>query len=155
MQIRSCCLISLKRTPRLQAWRTIIMLWLFSCTAAVFHNSFCCIWRFQGVLYYFLMNLNKSTEKHQSCCWLNNLCQKFPFHHQAFSLLKYENYKIKRIIKNCFLLFKNTKNLVIFRNWQEKNVKKPEAVVQRFRKKGVFGNFANQRCFPVNLQNFQ
>ena len=74
------------------------------------------------------MHLNKSTGKHQSCCWLNDLCQKFPFHHQAFSLLKYENYKIKRIIKNCFLSFKNTKNLVIFRNWQEKNVKKEQSM---------------------------
>ena len=72
------------------------------------------------------MHLNKSTGKHQSCCRLNNLYQKFPSHHQAFSLFKYENYKIKRIIKNCFLSFKNTKNLVIFRNWQEIKVKKEQ-----------------------------
>ena len=101
------------------------------------------------------MHLNKSAGKHQSCCWLNDLCQKIPFHHQPFSLLKYENYKIKRIIKNCFLSFKNTKNLVIFRNWQEKNVKKPEAVIQRCSvKKGVFENFANQSCFSVKFVKF-
>ena len=131
MQISSCCLISLKRTPRLRAWRAIIMLRLFNCTAM------------------------EITGKHQSCCWLNDLCQEFPFHHPAFSLLKYENYKMKRIIKNCFLSFKNTKNLVLFRNWQEKNVKKPEAVVQRCSvKNGVSENFANQRCFPVNVATF-
>ena len=129
--VSSCCLISLKRTPRLRAWRAIIMLRLFNCTAM------------------------EITGRHQSCCWLNDLCQEFPFHHPAFSLLKYENYKMKRIIKNCFLSFKNTKNLVLFRNWQEKNVKKPEAVVQRCSvKKGVSENFANQRCFPVNVATF-
>ena len=43
MQISSCCLISLKRTPRFRAWRTIIMLRLFNCTAIMFQDSFCCL----------------------------------------------------------------------------------------------------------------
>ena len=118
MQISSSCLISLKRTPRLRAWRAIIMLRLFNCTAM------------------------EITGKHQSCCWLNDLCQEFPFHHQAFSLLKYESYKIKRIIKNCFLSFKNTKNMVLFRNWQEKKCEKARSSrPEVFRKKRCFWKF--------------
>ena len=66
----------------------------------------------------------------------------------SLSLLKYGSYKIKRIINNCFLSFKNTKNLVIFRNWLEKTVKKPEAVIQRCsEKKRCFWKFRLPKLF--------